>query len=195
MDKKYDYNFNDIEKYAIKKFNRDVVVIIISALALISSVLSLIFWSDILPVFIFAAILLVASIIFLTKTYARLSKLSLEGASGKIEHVHLDIKHVNQMKTASFSLQRAKYSSYWRAENRLTLFIKDGNNIHPYQLNNIPKKLVDYYEEKGYAVHIKGTAYPVRIDNTSTEWLCPICGSFNNVSSTLCSGCSRKILK
>jgi len=195
MDKRYDYDFEGIEKVAVKKFKTCVTLLAILSLVSILSVLAIIIWSEIIAVFILSVVLLVTSLTFISKACLMLSKISLKSTKGEIEHIHLDVKHVNQMKTANFSLQRAKYSNYWRSENRLTVFIREMEEIHSYQLNNIPKKLVDYYEEKGHCLHVKGTVYPIRIDTDETEWLCPICGTFNSNNSQSCSLCKNKIMK
>jgi len=44
-------------------------------------------------------------------------------------------------------------------------------------------------------MHIFATRFPVRLDPTENEWLCPLCGEFNTEETATCGKCNNKILK
>lgn len=189
------YDIEMIEKVARKTAVFTIVTIIFSVFIAIVSTVLIIAFGDVLAVFIACATTLALSILAVGRGTAVISKISFTEAHGDIEHVHLDVKHVNKMKTANFNLVRAPHSDYWKAENRVTVFIKEDEKITSFQLNNIPKKLADYYEERGEAIHIKATRYPVRIEIGAKEFLCPICGSFSSSEDKKCPSCKNIIFK
>ena len=195
MPNTFHYDIEKIKKAAKKKAGITIATIAISVLIAIASTALIIAFGDILTVFIVCSATLVLSILAIGRGATAISKISFTETCGNIEHIHLDVKHVNKMKTANFNLVRAPHSDYWKAENRVTVFIKEDEKITSFQLNNISKKLVDYYEERGEAIHIKATRYPVRIEECAKEFLCPICGSFSSSEDKKCISCKNIILK
>ena len=117
-------------------------------------------------------------------------------ASGEIADVHKEIKIVDQISVGGINpFGTRKYDNYSKTEVCLGVFIRDGEYVRSYFLNNGTEEHAKYYEAKGEAIHIWGTHFPVKLKIGMRKWLCPVCGEFNAIEGKYCSRCKKKIIK
>ena len=90
---------------------------------------------------------------------------------------------------------KRKYDAFAKDAIRLTVSIKDVNDVSSYVLNGVTEEHLRYYETKGEAMHVPGTYFPVKLEFENEKWLCPICGEFNGIYDKNCRACHKKILK
>ena len=144
--------------------------------------------------FIISAVCAIISlcILFYEKRNAKFD--STKGYSGTIEKIDLNIGASNGIMTVGYGgLVRKKHSQYFRDINRLTLYIRTGDNIIAKELSDVSKNLEDYYKVGDEVIHISRTRFPVKPEITG-RWLCPVCGEFNAEEECACRFCKNMIL-
>lgn len=87
-----------------------------------------------------------------------------------------------------------KYDAFAKAAIRLTISLKNKDDVHSYVLEGVTEEHSKYYEAKGEAIHIWGTHFPVKLEIGNDKWLCPVCGEFNANKEKICSKCKKKII-
>ena len=78
-----------------------------------------------------------------------------------------------------------KYDAFAKAAIRLTVSLKNENEVHSYVLERVTEEHSNYYESKGEAIHIWGTHFPVKLEIAGDKWLCPVCGGARLASVSL----------
>ena len=159
------------------------------------SILVIVFYGSYLAVFIFSLIITCISVFSLGKSVNKINFADYRSSYGEIINVHKDIKIVSTISIGGLGLRPRKYDTSKKDEIRLGVFIEQNKAINSYYLNGVSEKHVKYYEEKGKAIHIWGTRFPVKTNIENNQWLCPVCGEFNSEEEKVCSGCKGKILK
>ena len=189
------YDTEEISKIINKRFLGTVLKTAVLVLLFVISVVAIIIYGTYLAVFIAALIIVIAASLLLGKTIKGMRFGAPRYSLGKIENVHVEIKNIRTHPVATFGLFRRKYDMDWKDEIRLSVYIKNGEDIHAYHLNGISQKQADYYKEGEEAMHIPLTRFPIYNNSERKNWLCPICGTFNENSVSYCENCKCKALK
>ena len=190
----FEYDKKEILRIAKKRLAVTVLLTVVSILLITFSILGIAFYGERLVIFLLSVASALIGFSILAKQSKKLSKISFFSSDGEISNIELDVRGVNEMKTASYAITRPKYSKYWRDEIRCRVYIEESKKTRSYKLNNITKKQADYYERKGSAIHLFATRYPIKTIDEYGEWLCPLCGEFNEKSQTHCNRCKNKIM-
>ncbi len=172
------------------------VRIAIYSILLVLGVLAVIFYGSHLLVFTCGVILACVSAFLCGKLIKNFALSNYSSASGEIANIHKEIKTVRTTKVGDINpFGVRKYDQDGKNEIRLGVFIKDGEKVHGYFLNDVTEDHTKYYESKGEAIHIWGTHFPVKLEIGKDQWLCPVCGEFNVSGEKTCVRCKRKVLK
>ena len=178
-----------------RNLRNSILQIVLYSTILVFSILFIVFYGSYLPVFICNLLIICVSLFFISKSLNKIKFKDYRSAQGEIINVHKDVKIVSTISVGGLGLRTRKYDTYKKDEIRLGIFIEEGKRINGYYLNGVSEEHVKYYEEKGEAMHIWGTRFPVKTNIENNQWLCPVCGEFNSEKEKVCSGCKMKILK
>jgi len=189
------YDSDGIIEFSKKRLTRTVLQLCICGILLIASVIAVLLFGENLPVFIISVSVVCLSLLFGSKSLKTLRISDYKSAVGEISEVYKDVRTVRTTKAGGIGPLR-KYDKYTKNEIRLGVFIKKADGeISSFHFNDGTEKHAEYYEEKGCAIHIWGTRFPVKLDLGKDEWLCPLCGEFNLKEEKDCVRCRNKILK
>jgi len=115
---------------------------------------------------------------------------------GEVVDVLKEIKTVDTQSIGGINpFGTRQYDSYKKNETRLTVFVKEGENVNSYYLKGVSEKHLKYYESSGDVIHIWGTRFPVKLEIGNEEWLCPVCGEFNSSGEKECVMCKSRVIK
>ncbi len=168
---------------------------VFGVLLLAASIIAMLLKGSNTLLFIISATCAVISlaILFYEKRNAKFG--STKGYSGTIEKIDLNVGASNGIMTVGYGgLVKKRYSKYFRDINRLTLYIRSGDDIIVRELTDVSKNLEGYYKVGDEVIHIGGTRFPVKPEITG-RWLCPVCGEFNSKEECACRSCKNYIIK
>ena len=190
-----DYDIDLLLSSAKKRLNKATLLLGLYSIILVTSILSIIFLGSFVPVFIIAIIAACISL-FLTSKQLRTIRFSdLKTSHGEIADV-LKESTTKRSITGGYGMYvTRKYDAFAKAAIRLTVSIKNTDEIHSYVLEGVTEEHAKYYESKGNAIHIYGTHYPVKTKINQDKWVCPVCGEFNAKGEKICANCKEKVLK
>ena len=190
------YDVESITAYAKRKLRRLIISAIALSILFIASVLAIIFYSRILPVFICGIFLACTSAACLGRLWHSVRTEDYTSVCGEIADVHKEIKIVRTTLGGGINLfGPRKYDKYNKEEVRLEICIQGDEEIRGYFMTETTEEHAAYYEERGAAMHIWGTRFPVRLDCDGERWLCPICGELNSRDKKHCAACGIKAIK
>ena len=189
------YDLGGITKIAKKRLAVALIQITCYSLVFVLSVIAIVLFGGYVSVFICGAVLAVVSAVLLSKSLSKLHIVDYRSAVGEITEVHKDVATVRTTKVGGIGYIR-KYDTYTKKEVRLGVFLKkDNGEIHACHFNDGTEEMAKYYEEKGQAIHIWGSHFPIKLEIGKEKWLCPICGEFNPKEEKICTKCRNQILK
>ena len=191
-----DYDIFAISEFSKRMFRIKIVKLTVYFFLLFASVFVAVWFNSYPVAFIGGVAIGLLFAILLSKQLRGFSFYDYSEISGEIEKFHKDVKVVSTTSVGGVGFgTRRQYDSYKRDEMRLMIKIRDGERKCTYRLKNTSEAHARYYEEKGRAIHIFGTRYPVMPELSGENWLCPICGAFNSIDEKTCDCCGNKILK
>ncbi len=190
------YNLAKIEALAKKKFVKNIIIIAILASVLAASVAACVVYNSEIWIFIAS---IAAICIFSPILIARIRKLGESHycrARGELTHVGKENIRADTI-IGGIGLFKRSYDSYKKEAVRLTLFIKNGENIKPYQIVTANERYAEYFDSNRgeEVIQLFGTRFPIKTEKEKEEWLCPLCGEFNHPTEKTCLGCGNQILK
>ncbi len=190
------YNTSGLVEDAKKNLRNFIIQIAIYGVLLILSILAIIFFGSYMLVFISGIVLACVSAFLGSKLIKKFSFADYSSACGEIVDVHKEIKTVRTTKVGGINpFGVRKYDHDGKNEVRLGVFIKNGEQVRGYFFNDGTEEHAKYYEDKGEAIHIWGTHFPVKLEIGNEKWLCPVCGEFNANEEKTCLRCKKKIIK
>ena len=189
------YDLDVLISSAKKSLKNTIVLLVVYALLLIASVLAIILWGDIFPIFIIAAASAVAILFLAAKKFKGLEYQDYKTMHGEIADV-LKESTTKRSITGGYGMYvTRKYDAFAKEAIKLTVSVRSLDSVHSYELNRVTEEHLKYYEAKGEAIHIWGTHFPVKLEIGAEKWLCPICGEFNTNEKKICERCKKKVIK
>ena len=190
------YDIDVIERFALARYKKRVALIAVWLCGFLGAVFSAVWFNSYPFIFIPSVALALVFFIFLMRKLRGYHRSDRSQIVGEIIKFHKDVKVVSETSVGGvgFGAHR-KYDSYKRDEMRLAITISDGSERKiTYRLKGVSDTHARYYEQKGRAMHIAGTHFPVRLDSVGDSWLCPVCGAFNSLGEKICDRCENKII-
>ena len=164
------------------------------AVILVVSVLAVIFGGSYVLVFVIGIIATCISAFLILKRLKTIRFSDFKTSHGEILDVLKESTTVRSITGGYGMYVTRKYDAFAKAAIRLTVSIKNNDEIHSYMLDGVTEEHAKYYEAKDEAVHIWGTHFPVRLEISGDKWLCPVCGEFNASEEMSCKRCKKKVL-
>ena len=190
------YDIEGLASSAKKRLIKALLMLVLGVLVLALSILAIIFYGSYLPVFIIGLIAACVAAVLCGRLIKNISFSNFSTACGEISDVHKEIRTHTTTKVGGINpFGVRKYDQDGKNEIRIGVFIREGEGVKGYFLNDVNEDHVDYYEAGGEAIHIWGTRFPVKLEIDTDEGLCPVCGEFNANEEKTCVRCKRKILK
>lgn len=190
-----DYDVEFLIFSAKKNLNKSLLMLGLYSVILAVSVLSVIFWGSCVPIFVIGIVATCVCAFLILKRLKAIRISDFKTSQGEIVDVLKESTTVRSITGGYGMYVTRKYDAFAKAAIRLTISIKNNDEIHSYMLDGVTEEHAQYYEQKGDAIHIYGTHFPVKIDIDHGNWLCPVCGEFNSSGEKTCTRCKRKILK
>ena len=188
------YDVDSLVAEAKKDLRNSIVKISISAVILTLSILAIIFFGSYMLVFISGIVLACVSAFVCYKWVKQISFADYSSACGKIADVLKESTTVRSITGGYGMYVTRKYDAFAKSAIRLTVSLKNENDVHSYVMEGVTEEHAKYYEAKDEAVHIWGTHFPVRLEISGDKWLCPVCGEFNASEEMSCKRCKKKVL-
>lgn len=196
MDTRAEYDISGLVAFSKRSLWKFIGGEALYGTLLVLSILAIIFYGSYIAVFIIGVLLACASAFLCGRLIRNFAFSDYSSASGEIADIHKEVRIIHTTKVGGINLFGVrKYDQDGKYEIRLGVFIKDGERMHGYFLNDVTEDHTKYYEAKGHAIHIWGTRFPVIPEADTDKWLCPACGAFNSEQQKTCAACKRKILK
>lgn len=190
-----DYDVELLASSAKKHLNNSLLLLGLYAVILVVSVLAVIFWGSYALVFVIGIIAACISAFLILKRLKTIRFSDFKTSHGEIVDVLKESTTVRSITGGYGMYVTRKYDAFAKVAIRLTISIKNNDEIHSYMLDGVTEEHAQYYEQKGDAIHIYGTHFPVKIDIDYGNWLCPVCGEFNSSGEKSCVNCKEKMLK
>ncbi len=190
------YNIEEIKKSAKSRLKFNISGLVANSVLLILSVALLFVYGSNLSAFLSGTVGFLISVSFTIRYSKKIKNSSYINIDGKIANVYKD-NTVHRLFAGYGMWVRREYNHYNVDKVRLTVFLKNknGENVRSFVLDGVSDEHVSYYENGCEAFHIFGTRFPVRTSIKGERWLCPVCGTFNNMSEKHCGKCKEKIVK
>ena len=189
-----DYDVELLVSSAKKHLNKSLLLLGLYSVILVVSVLAVIFWGSYVLVFVIGIIAACISAFLILKRLKTIRFSDFKISQGKIVDVLKEATTVRSITGGYGMYVTRKYDAFAKAAIRLTVSLKNENDVHSYVMEGVTEEHANYYEAKGEALHIWGTHFPVKLDIGKEKWLCPICGEFNENEEKTCKRCKKKII-
>ena len=189
------YDVDGLVAEAKKNLRNSIVKISISAVVLTLSILAIVFFGSYMLVFIGGIVLACVSAFMCYKWVKQIAFSDYSSTCGEIADVFKESTTVRSITGGYGMYVTRKYDAFAKAAIRLTVSLKNENDVRSYILEGVTEEHSNYFEAKGEAIHIWGTHFPVKLEIGNDKWLCPICGEFNANEEKTCARCKSKILK
>ena len=189
------YDVDGLVAEAKKNLRNSIVKISISAVVLTLSILAIVFFGSYMLVFIGGIVLACVSAFMCYKWVKQIAFSDYSSTCGEIADVFKESTTVRSITGGYGMYVTRKYDAFAKAAIRLTVSLKNEDEVHSYVLEGVTEEHSNYYEAKGEAIHIWGTPFPVKLEIGKEKWLCPICGTFNEKEEKTCLRCKARILK
>ena len=189
------YDVDGLVAEAKKNLRNSIAKISVAAVVLTLSILAVVLFGSYMLVFIGGIVLACISAFMCYKWVKQISFADYSSACGEIADVFKESTTVRSITGGYGMYVTRKYDSFAKAAIRLTISLKNEEEVHTYVLEGVTEEHSNYYEAKGEAIHIWGTHFPVRLEIGSDKWLCPVCGEFNANEEKICNRCKKKIIK
>ena len=181
-----DYDVEFLIFSAKKNLNKSLLMLGLYSVILAVSVLSVIFWGSCVPIFVIGIVATCVCAFLILKRLKAIRISDFKTSQGEIVDVLKESTTVRSITGGYGMYVTRKYDAFAKAAIRLTISIKNNDEIHSYMLDGVTEEHAQYYEQKGDAIHIYGTHFPVKIDIDHGNWLCPVCGEFNSSGDKSC---------
>ena len=189
------YDVDGLVAEAKKDLRNSIVKISIAAVVLTLSILAIVFFGSYMLVFIGGIVLACVSAFMCYKRVRKIAFSDYSSACGEIADVFKESTTVRSITGGYGMYVTRKYDAFAKAAIRLTVSLKNENDVRSYILEGVTEEHSNYYEAKGEAIHIWGTHFPVKLEIGKEKWLCPVCGEFNPNEEKTCTRCKKKIVK
>ena len=189
------YDIDGLVAESKKNLRNSIVKISISAVVLTLSILAIVFFGSYMLVFISGIVLACVSAFMCYKWVKQIAFSDYSSACGEIADVFKESTTVRSITGGYGMYVTRKYDAFAKAAIRLTVSLKNENDVRSYILEGVTEEHSNYYEAKGEAIHIWGTHFPVKLEIGKEKWLCPVCGEFNPNEEKTCTRCTKKIVK
>ena len=189
------YDVDGLVAEAKKNLRNSIVKISISAVVLTLSILAIVFFGSYMLVFIGGIVLACVSAFMCYKWVKQIAFSDYSSTCGEIADVFKESTTVRSITGGYGMYVTRKYDAFAKAAIRLTVSLKNENDVRSYILEGVTEEHSNYFEAKGEAIHIWGTHFPVRLEIAGDKWLCPVCGEFNSNEEKICTRCKKKILR
>lgn len=189
------YDLQGITELSKKRVGKIVLQISLYTLFLVLSILAIVLLGEYLWVFIIGIAVACISAFMCAKQFRKISFLDCSISQGEIADVLKESTTVRSITGGYGMYVTRKYDAFAKAAIRLTVSLKNEDEVHSYVLEGVTEEHSNYYEAKGEAIHIWGTHFPVKLEIGKEKWLCPICGTFNEKEEKTCLRCKARILK
>ena len=193
LDTNYDVEL--LASSAKKRLNKSLLMLGLYFFILAISVLAVIFWGSLVAVFIIGIVAACICAFLILKQLKTIRFSDFKTSHGEIADVLKESTTARSITGGYGMYVTRKYDAFAKAAIRLTVSIKNTDEIHSYILEDVTDEHEKYYELKGDAIHIYGTHYPVMLKIGQDKWLCPVCGEFNASGEKICANCKEKVLK
>ena len=190
-----DYDVELLVSYAKKLLNKSLLFLGLYFVIFVASVLAVIFGGSYVPVFVVGIIATCISAFLILKRLKTIRFSDFKTSHGEIVDVLKESTTVRSITGGYGMYVTRKYDAFAKAAIRLTVSIKSNDEIHSYMLDGVTEEHSQYYEQKGDAIHIYGTHFPIKLDIDQGKWLCPVCGEFNSSGEKSCVNCKAKVIK
>ena len=190
-----DYDIELLVSSAKKSLKKSLLMLGLYSFILAISVLAVIFWGSYIPVFVIGVISACVFAFLILKRLKTVSFSDFKTSHGEIVDVLKESTTVRSITGGYGMYVTRKYDAFAKEAIRLTVSIKSNDEIHSYILDGITEEHEKYYAQKGDAVHIYGTHFPIKLDIDQGKWLCPVCGEFNIGGEKTCINCKEKVIK
>ena len=195
MDIKAYYEAEEIKSVAKRSLAHSVTMLCIYIALVALSIFAIIFFGEKPVIFLESVVLIIISACLLSGILRRWHLYDYTEACGEIKKVHREVTSARNIYSSNVNLFGIRrYDKYVKRGIRLTVFISNDEDVLSYQINGADTRQEKYYEAGGEVLHLWGTHYPVKAP-TGEEWMCPICGEFNQKNTKICKKCRQKILK
>ncbi len=189
------YDVDGLLAEAKKNLRNSIVKISIAVVVLTLSTLAIVLLGSYMLVFIGGIVLACVSAFTCYKWVKQIAFADYSSNCGEIADVFKESTTVRSITGGYGMYVTRKYDAFAKAAIRLTVSLKNEDEVHSYVLEGVTEEHSNYYEAKGDAIHIWGTHFPVRLEIGNDKWLCPVCGEFNANEEKTCTRCKKKIIK
>ena len=189
------YDVDGLVAEAKKNLRNSIIKISIAAVALTLSILAVVFFGSYMLIFIGGIVLACVSAFMCYKWVKQIAFADYSSARGEIADVFKESTTVRSITGGYGMYVTRRYDAFAKAAIRLTISLKNEEEVHSYVLECATEEHTKFYEAKGEAIHIWGTHFPVRLEIAGDKWLCPVCGEFNANEEKACNRCKKKIIK
>ena len=190
-----DYDVDSLISSSKKRLHKTLILLVSYSIIFTASILAVIFLGSFIPVFIIGIVAACISV-FLTLKQLRAIRFSdFKTSHGEIADVLKEATTKRSITGGYGMYVTRKYDAFAKATIKLTVSIKNPDQVNSYILEGVTEDHAKYYESKGNAIHIYGTHYPVKTKINQDKWVCPVCGEFNAKGEKICANCREKVLK
>ena len=188
------YDLQGITELSKKRVGKIVLQISLYTVFLVLSILAVVLLGEYLWVFIIGIAVACISAFMCAKQFRKISFSDCSIAQGEIADVLKESTTVRSITGGYGMYVTRKYDAFAKAAIRLTVSLKNEDEVYSYVLEGVTEEHSKYYEAKGEAIHIWGTHFPVKLEIGNDKWLCPVCGEFNANEEKNCARCKKKII-
>ena len=188
------YDLQGITELSKKRVGKIVLQISLYTVFLVLSILAVVLLGEYLWVFIIGIAVACISAFMCAKQFRKISFLDCSISQGEIADVLKESTTVRSITGGYGMYVTRKYDAFAKAAIRLTVSLKNEDEVYSYVLEGVTEEHSKYYEAKGEAIHIWGTHFPVKLEIGNDKWLCPVCGEFNANEEKNCARCKKKII-
>ncbi len=189
-----DYDIELLVSSAKKRLKKSLLMLGLYTLIFAVSILTVIFLGSFVPVFVIGVVVACVAAFLILKQLKTISFSDCKTSHGEIADVLKESTTVRSITGGYGMYVTRKYDAFAKAAIRLTVSLKNEDEVHSYVLEGVTEEHSNYYESKGEAIRIWGTHFPVKLEIGNDKWLCPVCGEFNANEEKTCARCKKKII-
>ncbi len=164
------------------------------SLAFVSVVVILIIYS-IFPVIFFGSIFSLVIVWMLARLVDEKipCAYTFSNTRGRIIKIHIDTDTVLQTVFGSTVFYKMRKDAERDVTSGILFIERLNGEITPLAIRDYSHKHFNHYKEGDEVIRLAGSRFPVVLNRTDDEWICPICGEFNNADEYNCKKCNLKL--
>ena len=110
--------------------------------------------------------------------------------SGRIAKVYINTETVVHTTFVRIGFEKLRKDAERDVTSGILFVQKRNENITPLGISDYRHRHFNNYEVGDEFIRFAGSRFPIILSRTDDEWICPICGEFNNEDEHSCKKCS-----